>query len=146
MNFIENLLSQRSTKITKDIWVLGIDLGTTNSTVAEVTLKLNEPPKCRTIEIDQPTREGLFTSTLISSVVAILPDKKVWIGEEPNASAPFLKSQISSTRVDSQPDRGYVCDIGKIAFEGFSENLVQKEEIKKTLRAISLDSFIYDYH
>ncbi len=81
MNFIENLLSQRNAKITKDIRVLGIDLGTTNSTVAEVTLTPNTPPTCRTIEIDQPTREGLFTSPLVPSVVAIHPDKKVWIGE-----------------------------------------------------------------
>ena len=81
MSFFENLLSQRNAKITKDIRVLGIDLGTTNSTVAEVTLSPNAPPTCRTIEIDQPTREGLFTSPLIPSVVAILQDKKVWIGE-----------------------------------------------------------------
>lgn len=39
------------------------------------------PPALRTLEIEQPTREGVFTSPLIPSVVTILPDGRVWVGE-----------------------------------------------------------------
>ena len=65
----------------KPVRVLGIDLGTTNSAVAEVTWTPGEPPKCRTLELDQPTREGIYTSPLVPSVVAILADHKIWVGE-----------------------------------------------------------------
>jgi len=39
------------------------------------------PPTIRVLEIEQPTREGVFTSPLVPSVVAILPDGRVWVGE-----------------------------------------------------------------
>jgi molecular chaperone DnaK len=65
----------------KPVRVVGIDLGTTNSTVAEVTWTPGEPPKCRTLELDQPTREGIYTSPLVPSVVTILADHQMWVGE-----------------------------------------------------------------
>lgn len=43
---------------TREIRVLGIDLGTTNSTVAEVTWMPGKPPACRTLELDQPAGKG----------------------------------------------------------------------------------------
>ncbi len=81
MNFIEEFLKTHKDKISKEIRVLGIDLGTTNSTVAEVVWKPSKSPACKTLEIDQPTREGIYTSPIVPSVVAILPDKKIWVGE-----------------------------------------------------------------
>jgi molecular chaperone DnaK (HSP70) len=39
------------------------------------------PPTIRVLEIEQPTREGSYTSPLVPSVVAILPDGRVWVGE-----------------------------------------------------------------
>lgn len=62
---------------------LGIDLGTTNSAAAEVIWDRDggSPPEVRVLEIEQPTREGSYTSPLVPSVAAILPDNTVWIGE-----------------------------------------------------------------
>ncbi len=59
----------------------GIDLGTTNSTVAETIWRQGEKPACRILEINQVTQHGLYTSPLVPSVVAILPDDQVWVGE-----------------------------------------------------------------
>ena len=67
--------------VSHEIRGLGIDLGTTNSTVAEVRWEPGKPPVCETLEIEQPTREGLFTSPIVPSVVAILPDNQIWVGE-----------------------------------------------------------------
>ena len=63
--------------------VVGIDPGTTNSAVSEIVWNpaSGEPPSIRTLEIEQPTREGSYTSPLIPSVVALLPDGTVWVGE-----------------------------------------------------------------
>jgi molecular chaperone DnaK len=80
--------------MTKYIRAIGIDLGTTNSAVAEITWdpavgastvspETARVPglQIRTLEIEQPTREGIYTSPLVPSVVAILPDGTVWVGE-----------------------------------------------------------------
>ena len=67
MNFIEEFLKTHKGKIVKEIRVLGIDLGTTNSTVVEVILNLGKSPACKTLEIDQPTREGIYTSPIVPS-------------------------------------------------------------------------------
>ena len=65
------------------IRALGIDLGTTNSAAAELTWDpaSGERPKIRVLEIEQPTREGSYSSPLVPSVVAILPDGQAWVGE-----------------------------------------------------------------
>ena len=81
MSLIEEFLKTYKGKIDKEICVLGIDLGKTNSTVAEVVWKPGKSPACKTLEIDQPTREEICASPIVPSVVAILPDKKVWVGE-----------------------------------------------------------------
>ncbi len=83
MGFIENLLEQSNLKAKEKIRALGIDLGTTNSTVAEVTFEPGKEAFCKTIEIEQITREGVFTSPLIPSMVAVMPDKEIWVGEGP---------------------------------------------------------------
>ena len=65
--------------------VIGIDLGTTNCTVAQVELPVapesNPDAACRCLSIQQETQSGMFAQRLVPSVVAIEGDGKVWIGE-----------------------------------------------------------------
>lgn len=62
--------------------VLGIDLGTTNSSVAEVVWSYGRegPPVAECIEIEQPTDTGPYIHVLVPSVVA-LHQGRVWVGE-----------------------------------------------------------------
>src|SRR5919201_1147862 len=57
----------------RPIRVFGIDLGTTNSTAAEVfwTPNRTDPVRARCLEIDQKTGEGLYTHVLVPSIVAV---------------------------------------------------------------------------
>ncbi len=68
-------------KAQRDLRVLGIDLGTTNSTVTEVRAPKGGGPEVRTLELDQTTTDGVFTSPLVPSVVAILASGGQWVGE-----------------------------------------------------------------
>ena len=81
MNSIEKFVSLPQDGTSSAIRVLGIDLGTTNSTVAEVIWKPGEIPVCNVLELTQPTEAGEYTSPLVPSVLAQLPDHTVWIGE-----------------------------------------------------------------
>lgn len=56
-----------------EVRALGIDLGTTNSTVAEAWWRPGEaePLSVRCIEVEQPTAEGSYVHILLPSVVAI---------------------------------------------------------------------------
>lgn len=77
------LLPERSPKkAERPVRVLGIDLGTTNSTVAEAVWDPLEkgPPKIRCLEIDQETQEGVYTHLLVPSVIALLGQRE-WVGE-----------------------------------------------------------------
>lgn len=62
--------------------VLGIDLGTTNSTVAELIYDPASAAVCRArcLDIDQETLEGRYTSPLVPSIVARFHDRTV-VGE-----------------------------------------------------------------
>jgi BRO family, N-terminal domain len=64
---------------------LGIDLGTTNSTVAQVQLPLDPAGSpellCECISIEQMTPSGPLFGSLVPSVVAINKSGKTWIGE-----------------------------------------------------------------
>ncbi|MFH1673370.1 MAG: Hsp70 family protein [Pseudomonadota bacterium] len=73
------------------IRALGIDLGTTNSTVAEVVWEPGKTPVCNVLELTQPTQAGEYTSPLVSSVLVQLPDGKVWIGEGAKRLRAFLQ-------------------------------------------------------
>src|SRR5450759_2318053 len=55
------------------IRVLGIDLGTTNSTAAEIAWHPDHgaPSPARCLEVEQATREGTYIHVLVPSVVAI---------------------------------------------------------------------------
>lgn len=67
--------------IDRPIRVIGIDLGTTNSTVTEIVWSPNsaEPPVTNLIEIPQETADGQFVFDLVPSVVAI-HDDKIFVG------------------------------------------------------------------
>lgn len=63
--------------------VLGIDLGTTNSAVAELSWSPSKPDEitlAECLEVAQPTLSGEFTSVLVPSVVSHLSDRQL-IGE-----------------------------------------------------------------
>jgi len=66
----------------KPIRALGIDLGTTNSTVAEVSWDPANPEgsQVRCIEVEQKTLDGSYIQVLVPSFVA-LPDGDLVIGE-----------------------------------------------------------------
>ncbi|MCS6802456.1 MAG: Hsp70 family protein [Chloroflexota bacterium] len=68
--------------IRSPIRVVGIDLGTTNSTVAEIIWRPGqaEPPIARCLEVEQPTDTGPYTHVLVPSVVAIR-GSQTWVGE-----------------------------------------------------------------
>ena len=63
--------------VDRPIRVIGIDLGTTNSTVTEIVWSPNsgEPPVANLIQIPQETTNGEFVFDLVPSVVAIHEDK-----------------------------------------------------------------------
>lgn len=59
--------------------VLGIDLGTTNSTASLATGSSSEAAVL-TLNIDQETLQGTYTNTLVPSMIALFQGKE-WIGE-----------------------------------------------------------------
>lgn len=67
---------------TQPLRVVGIDLGTTNSTLAEINWlpDADEPPQARCLEVPQPTRQGTHTHSLVPSMVAI-HEGELFIGE-----------------------------------------------------------------
>jgi molecular chaperone DnaK len=59
---------------TQPLRVIGIDLGTTNSSIAEVLWQPggDTVPQVRCLEVEQSTDQGTFTGPLVPSIVAIL--------------------------------------------------------------------------
>ncbi len=84
MNAFVDYLKQESQghSVNGPLRVLGIDLGTTNSTAAEIVWSPDQagPPEPRCLAIDQPTEEGRYTHVLLPSIVARLEDR-VLVGE-----------------------------------------------------------------
>ena len=64
------------------ITAYGIDLGTTNSTLARVSVDAAsvEWPLAEAVEIEQPTPAGSMISAVVPSMVAV-HDGRVWLGE-----------------------------------------------------------------
>lgn len=62
--------------------VIGIDLGTTNSTIAEIFWQPGDTnaPRVRCLDVEQPSRQGAYTGSLVPSVVA-LQGGEVIVGE-----------------------------------------------------------------
>lgn len=79
-NFIND--EPQSNDLAVPLRAIGIDLGTTNSTVAECSIdNFKEPiPDTQCIEVPQETESGLYTHYLVPSAIAILQGKE-WIGE-----------------------------------------------------------------
>lgn len=95
----------------RPVRVLGIDLGTTNSTAAEVTWSVGQgsPPQARCVEIDQNTLEGTYTHTLVPSGIALYEGNE-WIGE----GAKRLRARGPQFGLERNRDLFYECknDIG----------------------------------
>lgn len=68
--------------VPKQVRVIGIDLGTTNSSVSEIIWDGDQSSRLdiRCLEVEQETQSGLYTHTLIPSAVA-LHNGREWIGE-----------------------------------------------------------------
>jgi molecular chaperone DnaK (HSP70)/tetratricopeptide (TPR) repeat protein len=83
MNLLEQLVLH-SSGLTPSR-VIGIDLGTTNCTVAQVELPVaagsHPDAACKCLSIQQETQSGSFAQRLVPSVIAIEGDGKIWIGE-----------------------------------------------------------------
>ena len=90
----------------RPVRVLGIDLGTTNSTVSEIKWdpSMNTVPPARVLEIEQPTLEGAYTHTLVPSVVA-LHSGQVLVGE----GAKRLRARAAELGLDRNRDIFYEC-------------------------------------
>lgn len=95
----------------KPVRVLGIDLGTTNSTVAEVVWRPTTRPPVRAlcVEIAQETTEGQYIHVLVPSVVAI-HSGRVIVGE----GAKRLRTRAAELGLDQNRELFYDCknDIG----------------------------------
>lgn len=83
MNLLQQLIEHSSAHAPTR--AIGIDLGTTNSTVAQVKLPLEADAQaetvCECLPLEQPTQMGPSYSALVPSVVAIDQSGTVWIGE-----------------------------------------------------------------
>ena len=82
-----------SITIERRVRVIGIDLGTTNSTVAELCFEPSskELAAVRCLPIDQDTMQGRYTHVLVPSAVALYQDRK-WVGQ----GAKLLRSNPSA--------------------------------------------------
>ncbi len=89
------------------IRVLGLDLGTTNSTVAELEWS-PEPgalPRCHCLEIPQSVPEGgVYTHLLVPSVVALYQGR-LWVGE----GAKRLRARASELKLVPNRDLFFEC-------------------------------------
>ena len=88
--------------MTSKICAYGIDLGTTNSTLAQVTVDAEQTdwPLAQAIEIEQPTPAGSIISAVVPSMVAV-HDGRVWVGEgarDMRALAPDPRKKIARYR------------------------------------------------
>jgi molecular chaperone DnaK (HSP70) len=113
MNAFHEYLKQASQAHAIDgpLRVLGIDLGTTNSTAAEILWSPNEdkPPDPRCLPIDQLTEEGRYTHVLVPSMLARVRDR-VLVGE----GAKRLRARSSELGLERGRDLFWDCknDIG----------------------------------
>lgn len=84
--------------MTELITAYGIDLGTTNSTLARVAVEAASVgwPIAEAVEIEQPTPAGSMISAMVPSMVAV-HDGRVWLGEgarDMRALAPDARKKI----------------------------------------------------
>ncbi len=81
-DILEAMNEESLARPTEPLRVIGIDLGTTNSTVCEIVWEPDKdkpgPPRC--LNIDQATTQGRYSHVLVPSVVA-LHGNETWVGE-----------------------------------------------------------------
>lgn len=98
-------------KIQKPIKVLGIDLGTTNSAMAEIIFQAGQArlPKARCLEVEQFTTDGEYINYQVPSVVALYNNREI-IGE----GAKRLRAKASELSLGQNANLFYDCknDIG----------------------------------
>lgn len=91
--------------------VLGIDLGTTNSTVTEIVFDpaSSQPSSSRCLEVEQYTTDGNYIHTLVPSAVAIYKGKEI-VGE----GAKQLRARATEAGFEQNKNLFYDCknDIG----------------------------------
>ena len=88
---IEKFISLPAENIRSQIRAIGIDLGTTNSTVSEVVWEPGNAPVCTVLELSQQTQAGEYISPLVPSVVIERPNNQIWIGEGAKRLRAFLQ-------------------------------------------------------
>ncbi len=108
MSVSAQLISAR-TKVSvpqRDLRVIGIDLGTTNSSVAEIlaTDEDNDPPEARCIDVEQPTRLGPQFHTLVPSVLA-LHDGETYVG----AGGKDLRARVGDLKLEQNRNIFWDC-------------------------------------
>ncbi|MHB8843302.1 MAG: Hsp70 family protein [Nitrospirota bacterium] len=95
----------------KQIRALGIDLGTTNSTITETVFDpaSSQPPSIRCLEVEQYTTDGNYIHTLVPSAVALYKGKEI-IGE----GAKQLRARATEAGLEQNKNLFYDCknDIG----------------------------------
>lgn len=125
----------------KPLRVLGIDLGTTNSTVAEIIWEPGSPAsvRARCLEVTQETTEGQYIHVLVPSVVAVHSGKTV-IGE----GAKRLRSRATELGLEQNRDLFYECknDIGsRKTFHRAPEGLSSAAQVAaKVLKFLSMSA------
>ncbi len=91
--------------------VIGIDLGTTNSAVAEILVPADvaRAPEARCLDVEQPTRQGPQFHTLVPSVLA-LHDGQLYVG----AGAKDLRARIGDLELERNRSIFWDCknDVG----------------------------------
>ncbi|MBY0523538.1 MAG: Hsp70 family protein, partial [Gemmataceae bacterium] len=108
MNFFFEYLKQaaQTQSINGPLRALGIDLGTTNSTAAEIVWSPDQAersqPRC--LPIDQLTEEGRYTHVLLPTIVARIKDR-VLIGE----GAKRLRARSSERGLERGRDLFWEC-------------------------------------
>src|ERR1035438_2595767 len=114
-NFVNPLSETAKAPPNGPLRVVGIDLGTTNSTVCEIVWEPGQdgPGRPRCLNIDQKTRQGRYTHVLVPSVVATRDDE-IWVGQGakllralPGAGLDEYKSWFAETKNDMGVRRTY---------------------------------------
>lgn len=123
----------------KIVRTIGIDLGTTNSTVAEAVFDPKDKRiiKVRCLEIDQLTELGMDTDLVVPSVVT-LTGGKTWIGK----GAKLLRSKIKERKLVRNRNIFYECknDMGLMRIYNAPEGFQSPSQISGHILKFLVDA------
>src|SRR5690242_7595754 len=104
LSLLESYISEHEQGM--PIRVLGIDLGTTNSTLAEIVYQPGKGniPQVRCLEIEQETDGGQYHHVLVPSVVAHLGNRHL-VGEGPKR----LRAHASTNNLEQNRNLFWEC-------------------------------------